>query len=188
MSTEDKQKTVKNVTEGSQSTVRIILHDEEDTISLKQLVIEDADPYFQLVDSDRAHLSQPGDETASKYPTVESVRESVIKTNSKNPPEKYRFGIWDGDLMVGSDNLMPADSNRAELGSWIGKKYIGNRYAGRARRLLVDFAFNQLHLDEVFCEITIGNESSQKSVERSGFEYKGEHEGKWSYILTRPKK
>ncbi len=164
---------------------RIILESEEDSVTLRQLIPEDAENYFQLVDSDRAHLSQFEDTTASKYPTVESVRESIIHPGN---PNKYRFGIWDGDVMVGSDNLTPVEPNRGELGSWIAREYTGRRYAGRARKLLVDFAFNQLHLDEVFCEITTGNEASRKSVERSGFTFAGEHDGKWIYILKNLKK
>lgn len=162
--------------------IRIILKSEDDSIVLKQLYPEDAERYFQLVDSSREHLSQNEDVTAKKYPTVETVRESIVHPRN---PDKYRFGIWEGDIMVGSDNLTPVESNRAELGSWIAKKYTGHRYAGRARKLLVDFAFNQLHLDEVFCDVTIGNEPSRKSVERSGFTLSGEHGGKWTFVLKR---
>ncbi len=162
--------------------IRVVLKSEDDTVVLKQLYPEDAENYFKLVDSDSAHLSQHGDDTASKYPSVEAALESIVHPRN---PDKYRFGIWDGDIMVGSDNLTPKERNRAELGSWIAKEYIGNRYAGRARKLLVDFAFNQLHLDEVFCEVTIGNEPSRKSVERSGFTLSGEHDGKWTFVLKR---
>jgi len=161
---------------------RIILRSEDDSVLLMELIPDDAESYFQLVNSDRQHLSQHGDDTASKYPSVDSVRESILQPKN---PSKYRFGIWDGDIMVGSDNLTPVDSHRAELGSWIAKKYIGNRYAGRGRKLLVEFAFSQLQLDEVFCEITTGNVASRKSVERSGFTLTGEHDGKWTYTLKR---
>lgn len=162
---------------------RIVLRSEDDTIILKQLVLDDAERYFQLVDSDREHLSQFGDETASKYPTIESVQQSIIHPSN---PNKYRFGIWNGEVMVGSDNLTTVENNRAELGSWIAKSQTGHRYADRARKLLVDFAFNQLHLDEVFSVITIGNEASRKSVERSGFTFEGERDGKWIYTFKRP--
>lgn len=165
------------------SSGRIILQSKDDSVSLKQLIPEDSPSYFQLVDSDRAHLSQHGDVTALKYPTVEKVRESILHPTN---PDKYRFGIWIGDEMVGSNNLTLEKSNRAELGSWIAKKYIGNRYAGRARKLLVDFAFNHLNLDEVYCEITIGNDASRKSVERSGFTLTDEQNGKWVYTLKHP--
>ena len=92
--------------------------------------------------------------------------------------------------MVGSNNLTPEDDNRAELGSWVGKEHIGQGYAGRARALLVDFAFNHLGLDEVHCDIVVGNEPSKRSVEKSGFTLTGDFvddEGihKWRYVLNR---
>lgn len=183
MDFEGKIKDVTSQTEPDLSR-RIILKSVNDSILLKQLVPEDAEAYFNLVDSDREHLSQHGDVTAEKYPTPEAVRESIVHPIN---PNKYRFGIWDGDAMVGSDNLTLEVANSAELGSWVAKKYTGNRYAGRARSLLINFAFDQLHLDQVFCEITIGNEPSRKSVERSGFTFSGEHDGKWLYTLSREK-
>lgn len=170
--------------EQTQLSNRIILRSEDDSIVLKQLIPDDAERYFQLVDSDRAHLSQHGDETAQKYSTIEAVRNSIVRpANTK----KYRFGIWDSEVMVGSNNLTPVGQSRAELGSWIAKEHTGHRYAMRARRLLIDFAFHHLGIDEVFCKIVIGNEASRKSVERSGFTFAGEKEGKWIYILKRPK-
>ena len=163
---------------------RIILKNEKDTVELRQIILEDAANYFKLVDSDRAHLSQHGDETAKKYSTVESVENSILKPSN---PDKYRFGIWDKDIMVGSNNLTLEENGRAELGSWVAKKHTGNRYAHRARKLLLDFAFNNLDLDEVYCEIVIGNIPSKKSVERSGLKLSPKKKkGKWIYSLKNP--
>lgn len=173
--------------EPSQFPNRIILRSPDDSVELKQLIPEDAERYFQLIDSDRAHLSQHGEDTAIKYPTVESVRESIVHPKK---PAKYRFGIWDGEIMVGSDNLTPIEGNRIESGSWIAKVHTGHHYAARARRLLVDFAFKQLHVNEIISKITIGNEPSRKSVEKSGFVYSGdiEEDGKkkWLFVLKNP--
>ncbi len=154
------------------------------------LAPQDADDYFGLIAQDPEHLSQHGDETADKYPDAESVRDSILYPNN---PKKYRFGIWDNGVMVGSNNLTPMDESRAELGSWVGKEYIGQGYAGRARAVLVDFAFNSLNLQEVYCDIVVGNVASRRSVEKSGFEFNGELEGadglsRWRYSLQNPKR
>lgn len=92
--------------------------------------------------------------------------------------------------MVGYDSITPDGEGSAELGSWVGKEYIGHRYAGRGRALLVDFAFNVLGLSLVHCDIVVGNEPSRRSVVRSGFQYEGEFTGKdgqlhWRYELRR---
>ncbi len=162
---------------------RLILASEDDTVVLKQLIPADADPYFDLIEADRAHLSQHGDKTAAKYKTVDDVRDSIVTPKDSS---KLRFGIWDGNVMVGSNNLTPTEDGQAELGSWVGSEFIGQRYAGRARKLLVEYAFDQLGLKEVFCMITIGNEASRRSVERSGFTYAGEEDGQWKYVLENP--
>jgi RimJ/RimL family protein N-acetyltransferase len=52
--------------------------------------------------------------------------------------------------------------------------------------MLVDFAFNTLGLDEVFCNVTVGNEPSRRSVEGSGFTFKEEKDGQWVYVLANP--
>lgn len=171
------------------SPERIILTSDHDTVKLMQLVLEDAQAYYDLIAFDPDHLRQNGDDTAGKYPDVESVRRSI-----ENPkPNKIRFGIWDGNTMVGSDNLTLKDGNKAELGSWVGKQYIGNGYAGRGRKLLVGFAFNRLGLDEVYCDIVTTNKESRRSVEKSGFQYVGEFideagQRKWRYALRNPNK
>lgn len=167
---------------------RIILRSPNDTVCLKQLVLEDAETYFNLIEYDRAHLMQHGDRTSGKYPDVESVRRSIEQPED---PDKLRFGIWDGDVMVGSDNITPEEKGVAEFGSWVGKQYIGHGYAGRGRVLLLEYAFNVMGLREVHCDIRVGNEASKRSVEKSGFRFVGEvidryGNKNWRYVKRNP--
>src|SRR5579862_3093874 len=167
-----------------------------DGFSLKQLVEDDAQAYFDLIAYDRAHLSQDHngepDATADKYPTLESVIDSI---KSPTNPKKLRFGIWPSDVMVGSNNLTPLDEQgyAVESGSWIGKKYTGHHYASRARELLIDLAFNRLGYQLIVSEIAVGNEASRRSVEKSGFKFMGtvekpdvwgEYRQYWRYELV----
>ena len=166
---------------------RIVVEREGEPVRLMQLTVADAQLYYDLIAFDADHLRQHGDETADKYPDAAAVQESIEHPTN---PNKYRFGIWDGDTMVGTDNLTVESEGKAELGSWVGKQYIGQGYAGRGRSLLVDFAFNTLGLDEVHCDIVVGNEASRRSVEKSGFEFAGEFEDdngkhKWKYVLRK---
>jgi RimJ/RimL family protein N-acetyltransferase len=167
---------------------RIILVDDLDTVSLRQLVMDDADRYFELVELSRDHLSQHGDHTAAKYQTLEDTRRSMLQLPGS---KRYRFGIWDGEVMVGTNNMSIWGKDRAEFGTWIGEPYIGNEYAGRARRLLVKFAFEELGLTMVYCDIKTTNHSSQRSVQKSGFIFAGEHEDErgneyWRYKFVNP--
>ena len=122
---------------------------------------------------------------------MDAVRESITKPGN---PCKFRFGIWDKGVMVGSNNLTPLGDNRAEVGSWVAKGHLGQNYAARARALLVDYAFKQLQLGELVSEITVGNVLSRRSVEKSGFKlvdtFKDEGSGvlKWKFVLKNPNK
>lgn len=152
-----------------------------DTISIRQLSLEDVDTYFELVDSNRDHLSQFGDDTAGKYQTREDVKASM-----ENPqPDKYRFGIWDEGVMVGTNNLRVYDGNIAESGSWVGAQFAGSHYAARARKLLLEFALRQLGVSKVVSKIAVGNEASRKSIERSGYKFIGEQDEQWIFEIER---
>jgi RimJ/RimL family protein N-acetyltransferase len=170
---------------------RIVVKSDRDTVALRQLIPEDAEAYFKLIEYDPDHLRQHGDRTADKYPDVLSVRRSIEYPEN---PAKYRFGIWDDDLdggtMVGSNNLTPKGEGRAELGYLVGKQYIGRGYAGRGRALLVDFAFRTLGLEEVYCDIVVGNDPSRRSADKSDFAYVGivvDEDGipHWRYALRK---
>ncbi len=153
----------------------------DDVILLRQLTLEDAPTYFDLIDYDREHYSQFDDITAKKYRVVGDVEDSII--NQKR--NKYRFGIWDGETMVGSNNLTVQEDGRAEIGYWVGSQYTGRGYAARALSPLVDFAFNDLGLDEVFTNIVVGNEASRKTVENAGFEFRGIENDYWVHNMFR---
>jgi len=149
---------------------------ERGEFSLKQFVSDDAPAIFALIEYDRTHLSQDhngdSDDTAEKYQTVDDVKESIMHPKD---PRKLRFGIWDGATVVGSNNLTPLDKEgrAVESGSWIGKEHTGNNYAARARELLIELAFERLGYKLIVSEIAVGNEASRKSVEKSGYAYKG---------------
>jgi RimJ/RimL family protein N-acetyltransferase len=174
---------------------RIILRSPTDSVYLQQLVPDDAPAVFNLIAYDPGHLRQHGDDTADRYPDVASVATSIEHPDN---PDKYRFGIWDeqgaGRMMVGRNNLTPKSETVAELGSFVGKQYLGRNYAARGRTLLIDFAFNTLGMEEVYCDIAIGNEASRRSVEGTGFQIAdilkttaddGTVEEVWRYVLDK---
>ncbi len=152
-----------------------------DTVGIRQLSLDDAQGYFALVDTNREHLSQFGDDTAAKYQTIEDVQGSIV-----NPePNKFRFGIWDGDTLVGTNNLRVYDGGVAESGSWVATQFAGNHYAARARKPLLEFAFKQLGVETVVSKIAVGNEASRKSIEKSGYKFIGEQDDQWVFQLKK---
>lgn len=151
-----------------------------DSVLIRELSLADAQAYFDLLNYDREHLSQFGDETAAKYQTVEDVEESI-----RNPkPNKFRFGIWDDDVMVGTNNLRVFGSS-GETGSWIGAEHTGHNYAARGRAPLLQFAFREIGLERVISFIAVGNEASKKSIENSGYSFVNEKGGYWLFEMRR---
>lgn len=154
-------------------------------IALRQLVPEDAQAYFNLIDYDRAHMSQFDDDTADKYKTMDDVRESIV-----NPKSLYRqrFGIWAGDKMVGSINLDPTRKrDGTEVGYWIGKEHTGHGYAAKALEAIIPFAFeSRPDKGHLFAKVAIGNHASRKTLEKCGFKYSGPDDINWYFYLMRP--
>ena len=62
-------------------------------ISLRQYTPRDAGEIFALIDRNREHLSKYGEDTSLRYPTLESVRESI---RYPDDAAKLRFGIVNG--------------------------------------------------------------------------------------------
>lgn len=157
---------------------RIILRDPETGLEIRQLIEDDAQLYFDLVDYDRPHLSQFGDETAQKYSSVSDVARSILQPAN---PAKYRFGIWDENTMVGSINLTPQPDDQVEIGWWVGKQHTGRGYAQRAARLLIEYALEELQAKKVVAFIKNGNEASRKTAEAAGLKLGYEDEYEWIY-------
>ena len=73
--------------------------------------------------------------------------------------------------MVGFKSLLSLPDNEAEIGYWIGEPYWNKGYATKATNLLMDFAFNQLGLNKLWCGYYDGNEASKRVQEKCGFKY-----------------
>jgi len=154
---------------------------EQETVVLRQLTPEDASAYFEAVDANRDHLRQFGDNTAEKYPTLESVEESIANPSN---PDKLRMGIWDDETFVGSINLTPSDDGSdAELGYWLDGRHTGKGYATVAAKALAGYAKNKF--PKVHAEVVDGNEASSRVLERAGFKQTAREAGKLIFELIR---
>lgn len=140
----------------------------EGGLRLRQLFIEDAEAYFDLIKYDRAHLTQFNDPTAEKYKSVADVINSIVNPDN---PDRLRLGIRNGDQMVGSINLTPKENNQAEIGYWVGKQYIGHGYAAKAVRSLSKYGFDEHNYDSLFARVVVGNEASKRTLLNSGYNF-----------------
>jgi len=139
---------------------------EKKGVVLRQLASESDDlAYFNAVESNRDHLSQFGDETAIKYPDIDSVREARINPSA---PDKLRLGIWNEGTFIGSINLTPDKHGAAEIGYWLDDRYSGQGYATIATKALARYSSKKYTV--VYAKVSDENSASRAVLERAGFQ------------------
>ncbi len=170
------------ITDASVGPIEIFASDGH--VILRQFTSEDSGEIFELIDKNREHLSQNGDDTSHKYPTRRSVRESI--ENPKNP-KRLRFTIRSLEgIYVGSINLTPEenDPKAGEIGYYLGAKYTGKGIATSAVETLADFAFNNLGYEVLFGKVAITNSSSLNVLLKAGFSEEKQQDGQ-RYLYRR---
>ncbi|MDO8658911.1 MAG: GNAT family protein [Candidatus Levybacteria bacterium] len=138
-------------------------------IVLNQFSVDDSQEIFELIDSSREYLSQHGDDTAKKYPSLNAVRESIL---SPSNPNKLRFGIRNKNgVLVGSINLTPDEKNplTGEVGYYLGASHTEQEYMVEAVKVLTTFAFDQLNYHALYAKVTKANIPSAKTLQKAGY-------------------
>jgi ribosomal-protein-serine acetyltransferase len=160
-------------------------------IVLRQFVPSDAPAIFELIDRNREYLTDEG--ISQKYPTVESVKDSI--TNPINP-KKLRFGIWHlgafgtskREVLVGSINVTPRGNCLAEIGYWRGEEYQKKGYISKSAKRLIQFIFEEGFVDWIVANVRKDNRDREKSVrilERLGLRKIAENETQLVFCLER---
>lgn len=151
---------------------RLILATSREGVVLRQFVEADAVPLFALVDRNRPHLSQWDDQTSAKYPDLASAQASI---NAPRNPKKLRFGIWEGDVLVGTVNLTPHSNELAEVGYWVGREFGKRGLATIATVALVRYARRAMRFRRITAATVPANIASRKVLLKAGFriEYEG---------------
>jgi ribosomal-protein-serine acetyltransferase len=162
-------------------TIPLVIPTGREDVSLRQFVEDDAGPIFRLIDSSREHLSQWGDPTAEKYPTEESVLESIRRPIR---PGRLRMAIRNKNEIVGSVNLQPLPAHyHAEIGYWLGKEYAGHGFMTLAVHTMVGYAFDELEYFYLKASARRENVKSQAVLERVGFHITSEADIYLNYQL-----
>ena len=118
---------------------------------------------------------------AAGWPVHTSIENSrqVIR-NVLMVPETYAIVLKETGLPVGSIGLHHSDlakgEEEAELGYWIGVPYWGQGLVLEAAREVLRHAFEDLHLERVWCAYYDGNEKSKKVQEKLGFRHQWTNE------------
>lgn len=133
--------------------------------------VEDAEKYVEWLNN--YEIAKYVDQY-TKIITVETEKEYLTKMSS----DAYDFAIVDKktDQLIGSIGLGHVkDVHRtAELGIFIGnEEYLSRGYGSEAIMLLLDYAFNQLNLNNIMLKAISFNKRALRAYEKCGFKQFG---------------
>lgn len=171
--------------QGSNLPVPTEIRSATGAISLRQFTSGDAREIFELIDRSRQHLSQHGEDTAIKYPTFESLNESIVHPLN---PKRLRFAIRNKDgKIVGGINLTPEsdDPKTGEIGYYLGAEEIGYGYASMAVEALTKFGFENLGYEVIYGKVAETNTPSIKVLNSTGFTEERRENG-YVYLFKHP--
>ena len=145
-------------------------------IVLRRLGSDDAGQWIDLVERNRAHLTEFGDDTLPPH-TVEEFDQWL------SDPEDLalRMGIWRGKqligfvelshlrLAIGGEELLLRSPNGFVLGYWIGSEFTGKGYTTAACRSLIEHVRATFGVTEFWSSARHGNAPSMAVLERLGF-------------------
>ena len=121
------------------------------------------------------------------HPYEDGVAENWIATHQDKfeKGEFIVFAIADAteDYLIGSISLtMGKNSERAELGYWIGKDYWAQGFCTEAARALLAYGFNTMSLHRIYAHHFERNPASGRVMQKIGMTREGmlrEHVKKW---------
>ena len=131
---------------------------------------------------------------AAGWPVHTSVKNSldIIRT-VLSAPETYAVCLKEDNKAIGSIGLMVGmQSNiglpdtEAEIGYWIGVPFWGQGLIPEGVREIIRYAFEDLHLENLWCGYFEGNEKSRRVQEKCGFTYQYTNEdAEWVKMMDR---
>jgi RimJ/RimL family protein N-acetyltransferase len=150
-------------------------------ITLKQFTPLDSEEIFALIDRNRDHLSQFGDETSEKYPTPQTVLDSI---EFPKDPKRLRFAIRNKqEQLVGTINLTPDedDPTIGETGCYLGAEFQKHGYMGKAVQTLTDYAFKTLGYKTIYGDVVVGNTASSNVLLKADYKETKRYDNKIRY-------
>ncbi len=125
------------------------------------------------------------------HTSVENSRE-IIRT-VLSVPESYAVCLKEDGKAIGSIGLMVGEhsniglpNNEAEIGYWIGVPFWGQGLIPEGVREIIRHAFEELHVETLWCGYFEGNDKSRRVQEKCGFIYHHTNEdAEWVKMMDR---
>lgn len=125
------------------------------------------------------YASSPEVGPMAGWPAHTSVENSLdIIRHVLSAPETYAVvdkqsgcAIGSIGIMIGKASHLELPATEGELGYWIGVPYWGQGLIPEAVREILRYAFEDLHLETIWCGCFDGNLKSKRVQEKCGFQY-----------------
>lgn len=148
------------------------------SIYIRPLQINDAESILNLQIENRDFFEKFSMLRGEDYYTLESQTKMIKdRTDKMKNDEEYYFGIFHkSDELIGTIQLFQVyrDSlQSAFIGYFLDKKHNGKGYTTEAVKLIVDYAFNNLHLHRIEAGVMPHNIGSIRVLEKAGFHKEG---------------
>lgn len=134
-------------------------------LALRQLTPADALILFDVLQSNRIHLTAHGDYTEQVAASVEAIAAELSTSD-----QSTRFGVFHDATLIGRIDVVAVDPPRYSLGYWLSASHTGQGLATAAVRAAIEYAFNQCAATDIFAGVTHGNERSVALMRRLGFD------------------
>lgn len=132
---------------------------------LRELELADAQPYYELIDRNRGHLTQNGNYEKEGRATLASVQHELTQ-----PANGLRFALWWEGEIAGLAAIIPHKPGRCAIGYWLGEAFLGKGLMTCALEALLAYGKESLGIADFFAGVTHGNTASAAVLQRLGFE------------------
>ncbi|PPA70351.1 RimJ/RimL family protein N-acetyltransferase [Jeotgalibacillus proteolyticus] len=156
--------------------------------------MKDAEELLHFQTKNKDFFEQFSAGRPAEYYTLEYQQEKIKKwKHHMENDEEYQFGIYYESRLIGSISLfqvMRSYLQSAFIGYFLDKEFNGRGFTTQAVRLLVDHAFDHLHLHRIEAGVMPHNVGSIRVLEKSGFHKEGlaiknvKINGKWEDHLV----
>jgi [ribosomal protein S5]-alanine N-acetyltransferase len=150
-----------------------------ENIYIRPFTEEDADDLLNLQQGNRQFFEQFSYERDENFYTLAAQQKRIENfQNDWQDDESYQFGIFtnETDKLIGTINLfqvLRGSLQSAFIGYFLDKLHNGKGYTTEAAKLVVQYAFNELHLHRIEAGVMPHNIGSIRVLEKAGFHKEG---------------
>jgi RimJ/RimL family protein N-acetyltransferase len=132
-------------------------------VTLRRLDGSHSNRLYDLLQANRAHLTQYGDYRDQVAADPDGLRAEL------EAADRLCYGIFVMDDLVGRIDLVAVDPPQYGLGYWLAHQATGRGYATIAVKGLLEYARTSLRASDIYAGVTHGNGASAAVLRRAGF-------------------